>query len=138
MKRLVLLSACIFFAAVASAQNYTNKQFALINYNLKITDAFRSDLKHLDDYIHNLEVHNKKAKDKLKAMMIHHLYYNMTPHLERKLEISILPINSFMQEVKYDDYGYPKASIRRAMRKGDSPYYFKAKVVIDRDRKSVV
>lgn len=131
MKQIVLLAACLITAASLSAQNYTNKQFALIKYDVKITDAFRSDLQNLKDYISNAEVHNKNADDRLKALLIHHLYYNMTPMLEEKIQMSILPINSFMQKIKYDEFGYPRASISKALRKGDSPFYFKVEMVLD-------
>lgn len=131
MKQIVLLAACLITAASLSAQNYTNKQFALIKYDVKITDAFRSDLQNLKDYISNAELHNKNADDRLKALLIHHLYYNMTPMLEEKIQMSILPINSFMQKIKYDEFGYPRASISKALRKGDSPFYFKVEMVLD-------
>lgn len=131
MKKLLLTAACIAIAAGVFAQNYTNKQFALIDYDLKISDIFREDIQHLDSFLESVEVHNKDADDRLKALLIHHLYYNMKPVLERKLEISILPINSFMQRIKYDEFGYPKASISKALRRGDSPFYFKVEINLD-------
>ncbi|MFC2104915.1 hypothetical protein ACFLS4_06145 [Bacteroidota bacterium] len=39
--------------------------------------------------------------------------------------MEILPINTFMRNVKYNDYGYPNTNIRDAIRKGDSRFYFK-------------
>ena len=131
MKKHLLIAICVAIAASVSAQNYTNKQFALIHYNLKITDAFREDIQHLDAYLESAKIHNEDADDRLKAMLIHHLYYNMERVLEKKLEISILPINSFMQQINYDDFGYPKASVRKAIRKGDFPFYFKLKIILD-------
>lgn len=131
MKKHLLIAVCIAIAASVSAQNYTNKHFALIHYNLKITDAFRKDLEHLDAYIESAKVHKEDTDDRLKAMLVHHLYYNMKPVLEREMEISILPVNTFMQQIKYNDFGYPKASIRKAMRKGDFPFYFKLKIILD-------
>jgi len=131
MKKLVLIAVCIAISAGVSAQNYTNKHFALIDYDLKITDAFREDIRGLNSFLETVEVHNKDADDRLKALLIHHLYYNMSPLLERKLEISILPINSFMQRIKYDNFGYPRASISKALRKGDSPFYFKVAITLD-------
>jgi len=131
MKKILLTAACMAIAAGVFAQNYTNKQFALIDYDLKITDVFREDIQHLDAFLESVEVHNEDADDRLKAILIHHLYYNIKPVLERNLEISILPINSFMRSIKYDEYGYPRASISKAMRKGDSPFYFKVEINLD-------
>jgi len=131
MKRLLLIAVFFIIAAGVSAQNYRDKQFSLIDYDLKITNSFREDIQHLEPLLETFEVHNKEADDRLKALLIHHLYYNMVPLLERKLEISILPINSFMQRIKYDEFGYPKASISKALRKGDSPFYFKVRIILD-------
>ncbi len=131
MKKTILTALFLLVTVGIFAQNYANKQFALINYNLKITKEIREDLKPLNSYIESAQVHNKEAKDRLKALIVHHLYYNMTPMLEDSLQISILPINSFMQAVKYDPFGYPKASISKAMREGDSPYYFKVEIKLD-------
>jgi hypothetical protein len=131
MKKIILFAFFFAFAASASAQNYTNKQMALIDYDLKVSKEFREDIQSLQDHIGSAEVHNKDADDRLKALLIHHLYYNMAPRLERELDMSILPINSFMQEVRYDKFGYPRASINRALRKGDSPFYFKLEIALD-------
>lgn len=131
MKKIILTTFFLLVTAGIFAQNYANKQFALINYNLKITKEIREDLKPLNSYIESVEVHNKEAKDRLKALVVHHLYYNMIPMLKDSLQISILPINSFMEAVKYDQFGYPKASISKAMREGNSPYYFKVKIKLD-------
>jgi hypothetical protein len=128
----ILLSMLLICLSVAGfAQNYTNKHMALIHYNLKITDTFRQEVLPLQDYLQSVEVHNEKAEDRLKAVLIHHLYYNLAPQIERQLEVSILPINSFMEAVKYDEYGYPKSSINRALREGDSPFYFKLEVSLE-------
>lgn len=131
MKKILFSALFIFLAAVTLAQNYTNKQMALIHYTLKISETFREEVRPLQGYLQSVEVHNKDADDRLKAVLIHHLYYNLTPQIERQLEVSILPINSFMQAVKYDKFGYPSTSIGRALRKGDSPFYFKLDVTLD-------
>jgi hypothetical protein len=131
MKRIGLFIMFLTMAAGINAQNITNKEFALIDYDLKITDNFREDTKSLKDFYQSAEVHNKESEDKIKAILIHHLYYHLERVLEKKLEISILPINSFMQKVSYDQFGYPKASIGKALRKGSSPFYLKLKVTLD-------
>jgi len=128
MKQILVPVLLLCLAVASFGQNYTNKQMALIHYNLKISETFRQEIRPLGKYLQSVEVHNKKAEDRLKAVLIHHLYYNLAPRIEGQLEISILPINSFMEAVKYDEYGYPKANINRALRKGDSPFYFKLDV----------
>jgi hypothetical protein len=135
MKKLVLFTLLIVLAVGASAQRFANKQFVLIDYELNITDEFREDLNPVKGFYNNAEVHNKEAEDRLKALFIHNLYYTMKRQLERKMELSILPINSFMNEFKYNEFGYPKGSINKAIRKGDFPYYFKVKITFDSQTK---
>ncbi len=131
MKYLLIITLIVFAALNVSAQNFANKQFALIYYELEITDEFRKDMKPVKKFIRKAEVHNKDADDKLKALMVHHFYYHLAEELEKNIEIGIIPISSFTQEVKYDEFGYPKSNINKILRIGDSRFYLKVKIEID-------
>jgi hypothetical protein len=48
--------------------------------------------------------------------------------MEEKLEVDVIPINSFMQEVDYNEFGYPKTHMNKVLRIGDAPFYFKLKI----------
>ncbi len=113
------------------AQKLADKQFSLINYNLDITKKIRSELTELEPFINSIKTYNDPGNDKLKAILVHTIYFTFKEVIERDLEIEILPINTFMRDVKYDDYGYPITSIRRALRKGYSQYYFKIDMKIE-------
>ncbi|MFO8235966.1 MAG: hypothetical protein R6U04_11245 [Bacteroidales bacterium] len=126
-----LIFIFILFNQALNAQNYANKQFALINYNLEISKEFRKDLKPLNSFIKSAEVHNKKAENKLKAILVHHFYYHMKDELEDYLKISILPVNTHMQKVKYDAFGYPNEKINKILRVGDASHYFKIDISLD-------
>jgi hypothetical protein len=131
MKNFIITTLLFVISLNVSAQNFTDKQFALINYELEITDEFRKDMKPLKKFIKKVEVHNKDTDDKLKALMVHHFYYHLAEQLEKHAEIDIIPINTFMQEVKYDEFGYPKSNISKILRIGDSHFYFKLKILVD-------
>src|SRR6056297_3343491 len=132
MKKYIILTLLSVFLAVALyGQNIVNKQFTLLNYDLNLTTEFREDLQNLEPFFNSVEVHNKDSDDRLKAIMIHHIYYHLKENLEEDLEINILPINTFMQKVKYNDFGYPKTHINKALRVGGSRYYFKLDVTFD-------
>ena len=132
MKKYIILTLLSVFLAVALyGQNIVNKQFTLLNYDLNLTTEFREDLQNLEPFFNSVEVHNKDSDDRLKAIMIHHIYYHLQENLEDDLEINILPINTFMQKVKYNDFGYPKTHINKALRVGGSRYYFKLDVTFD-------
>lgn len=124
--RRVLITA-IFLVMVSSlfSQNIANKQFSLISYDLTISKDVTQELADLNSFIDNIKTYNDPGNDKLRAIFEHIIYFTLTDQLENELEMEILPINTFMREVKYDDYGYPKATIREALRKGGSKYYFK-------------
>lgn len=131
MKRILTVFILILIASSAFSQNITNKQFALIHYELNISDEFRKDLKPIKRFIKNAEVHNKDADDKLKAILIHHMYYHLKDRFQDELDIHIIPINTFVNEVKYNEFGYPKTNISKALRIGSTPFYFKVKIHLE-------
>ncbi|MFP4023556.1 MAG: hypothetical protein ACLFVR_03440 [Thiohalospira sp.] len=131
VKKYLILSILLVSWYSIDAQNLANKQFSLINYNLDISKEIRSELSELDPLINSIKTYNDPGNDKIKAILIHTIYFTFKEVIERDLEIEILPINTFMRDVKYDDYGYPETSIRRALRKGYSQYYFKIDVKIE-------
>ncbi len=124
-KRFVLFFLVLFISISISAQNIKNKQFALFSYNFSISNDFVEELVELESYIDNIKTYNDPGNEKLKAILVHIIYYNLKEKLGQELEMEILPINTFMREVKYDDYGYPNSNIREALRKGDSRFYFR-------------
>ena len=129
MKRLTLFILVLLLGAKwGTSQNITNKQFALIKYECQISDEFRKDLKPLKKFIKKAEIRTKHQKDKLQAIMVHHLYYHLKDRFQRELDIDIIPRNTFTGDVKYNDYGYPKARISKAMRIGSAPFYFKVHI----------
>ncbi|HAN18185.1 MAG: hypothetical protein A2X13_07620 [Bacteroidetes bacterium GWC2_33_15] len=113
------------------SQKIAYKQFSLVNYDLKISDEFRAEISGLDSYINSIKVYNEQKNDKLKSVLVHTIYFTIKEELEKQLKIDILPANTFLNKVKYDDFGYPLSNIREAMRKGDSPYYIKIAVNIE-------
>lgn len=130
-KRYLLLVIITLLATVTFAQKVKNKQFTLISYNLNISKDFEEELSGLESFIDNIKTYNDAGNEKLKAILVHVIYYKLKEDFEDELEMEILPINTFMRNVKYDDFGYPNASIREALRKGDSKFYFKIDVNLE-------
>lgn len=131
IKRSTLFFIIALLVTSINAQNIKNKQFALFNYNLNISKDFIEEIADLESFIDNIKTYNDPGNDKLNAILVHVIYYNLKDKLTQELEIEILPINTFMREVKYDDYGYPNTNIRDAIRKGDSRYYFKLEAQLE-------
>ncbi|MCB2195895.1 MAG: hypothetical protein KQH79_08540 [Bacteroidetes bacterium] len=121
----IIVVLFLFFIGSATGQNIKNKQFTLISYNLTVDKGFADEISSLEPFIETIKTYNDPGNEKLKAILVHIIYYTLKENLEKELEIEILPINTFMREVDYDDYGYPDANIRTALRKGDSRFYFK-------------
>lgn len=127
-KRLILFFLITLLVTNLSAQYIKNKQFTLFNYNLSVSKDFVEEIAELESFVDDIKTYNDPGNDKLNAILVHIIYYNLKDKLAQELEIEILPINTFMREVKYDDYGYPNTKIRDAIQKGDSKYYFKVEV----------
>jgi hypothetical protein len=125
IKRFILFVTFSMLVSGVFAQNIRNKQFALIDYDLTISNDFAAEISSLEPYIESIKTYNDPGNEKLKAILVHIIYFNLKEGLENELGIEILPINTFMRNVKYDDYGYPNSNIREALRKGDSRFYFK-------------
>lgn len=130
-KRLVLFFLTVLFVTNISAQNIKNKQFSLYSYDLNISKDFVEEIADLESFIDGIKTYNDPGNDKLDAILVHLIYYNLKDRLSQELEIEILPINTFMREVKYDDYGYPNTNVRDAIQKGDSKYYFKVEAQLE-------
>ncbi len=130
IKKGLITVLVLFFAVSLFSQNIRNKQFSLISYDLAISKDFAEEISGLNSFIENIKTYNDPGNDKLRAILEHTIYYTLKDKLENELEIEILPVNTFMREVKYDDYGYPKTTIREALRKGGSKFYFKVDVSI--------
>ncbi len=123
-KRYYLIILLLLSTIALNAQNIRNKQFSLFSYKLSVSNDFAEEILELEPFIDNIKTYNDPGNEKLKAILIHIIYYNLKEKLEEELEMEILPINTFMRNVKYDDYGYPDANIRQALRKGNSRFYF--------------
>jgi len=123
---LLMLITCSSYS-----QKIKNKQFSLIGYDLTIAKEFTEELSSLEPFIKSIKTYNDPGNDKLRAILIHIIYYSFYDKLKEQLEVEILPVNTFQRKVKYDDYGYPKTSAREAIRLGGSKYYFKLDVAIN-------
>lgn len=128
--KFIIVVLLIFLIGSATGQNIKNKQFTLFSYNLTIDKDFAEEISTLEPFIETIKTYNDPGNEKLKAVLVHIIYYTLKENLEKELEIEILPINTFMREVDYDDYGYPDANIRTALRKGDSRFYFKVEATL--------
>lgn len=127
----------ILSLSTLQAQKIANKQFSLISYDLSISSDLADELKDLDSYIKSIKVYNTPEGDKLKAVFIHNIFYTITDELKHDLSIDILPVNAFLNKIKYDIYGYPQTGIQDAIRKGNSAYYFKIQVKLESNTKKL-
>ena len=130
-KRIFLFVVLLAFATNLFSQNVANKQFTLLNYDLSISKELTQELTSLESYIEGIKTYNDPGNNKLEAILVHTIYYTLKEQFEEQLKMIILPINSFLNKVKYNDYGYPKTNIRTALKKGYSKFYFKINVNIE-------
>lgn len=131
MKYLSTLLIVFMLLSTSTAKDYKDKQFGLFRYELNISKDFEKEMKPLKDYIEGIELPTEPKKEKLQAVLIHHIYYHIEERLEAEVEFDILPVNSFLDEVKYNDFGYPESSINEVIRLGYSQYFFRLDVSIE-------
>lgn len=130
-KRFLLIIPILFLSTLVFAQKIANKQFSLIDYNLSISENFVKELSSLESYIDGIKTYNDPGNNKLEAIFVHVIYFTLKEKFEEQLKVEILPINTFLRKIKYDDYGYPETNMRAALKIGYSKYYFKVDAVIE-------
>lgn len=125
---LVVLFVGMAFTKQAISQNLTGQNAALFDYDCIFTDGFIEKARQTEEHIRPL---SSFGDDKLKGCLVHNTFYAIKAKLEEDKQFAILPPNSFQDKVNYDDYGYPKATIQRAIKKSDSKYFIKLYVLYD-------
>jgi len=130
-KKILFIVLISLITASLYSQKVANKQFSLIDYDLTITKDVVQELSSLESYVDGIKTYNDPGNNKLEAIFVHIIYFTLKEKFEEELEMEILPINTFLRKVKYDDYGYPKTTIRDAMKKGYSKYYFRFNAKIE-------
>lgn len=130
-KNIFLIILVSFLINTSYGQKLENKQFTLLSYNLNISDDITDELSELESYVDGIKTYNDPGNNKLEAIFVHIIYFTLKEKMEEQLGVEILPINTFLRKVKYDDYGYPKTNIRTALKKGYSKYYFKVDAKVE-------
>jgi len=122
------ISLVVFVFALSfplKAQRLLNKEICLFNYDVHLSSELANAMAPLKRYIDANDYYNQKGTDLIKASIMNRTYSKLTRLLETNVECYILPVNSFGKRFKYNNYNYPKGTIKKAMRHGISKYYFK-------------
>ncbi|HPF93424.1 MAG TPA: hypothetical protein PLV65_05795 [Tenuifilaceae bacterium] len=130
MKKIgIILSLAILLGLTSklSAQNYSNKQLALISYEYNIHQNIKPQF---DEFAYLFPEPKEKKADKTTGLLKEKTWYLLKERLEEGTGMYILPLNAHGNDFKYDAYGFPEMNINRAIRKGNSKYYIKIDVTI--------
>lgn len=122
---LTLILVC--FSTILTAQNYTNKQLALISYNYTVLQNIKPQF---DEFSHLFSGIGGPKVDKVISALKTNSWILLKERLEEETGMYILPIDAHGREFTYDEYGFPNMSINKALRKGSSPFYIKIAVTI--------
>jgi hypothetical protein len=132
MKKLKTIALLLIFVQMSlMARSYFNKEFAIFYYNVSISRDFRREIKGLESYINSIPGYNKKGQEKLLGRIYELTYTYLEEKLEKQYEMNILPINSFTNNVEYNEYLFPVTQIQRARKYGNSNYYLKINIDIE-------
>lgn len=113
------------------AQRYSNKEFALFEYNVMVTEEIKAKLEPVKEELDKRNFYKNNDQDKLVGRVKDMSYAYFTRNASKELNYYILPINSFTDKFNYDPYNYPEGNIKRAIKYGASDYYFKLDLMID-------
>lgn len=126
-KRIMLILVLLGFSVSLTAQNYRNKQLALISYSYNIHQNIKPQL---DEFAYLFPDAQESKADKTIATLKNNSWQILKERLEEETSMYILPITAHGNDFKYDEYGFPDMSINRALRKGNSRYYIRVSVTI--------
>lgn len=113
-----------------SGQKFAKSQFTLFNYSLELNEKVKAELSKYESYI---KYKTDKDQDKLEAILYHSVYDVVSKEITDSLGVFILPVNSMSTSAKYNDYGYPQIGIQKALKLGNTKYFFKLIALIDLD-----
>ena len=126
-KKIILVLVLLGFSVSLTAQNYRNKQLALISYSYNIHPNIKPQL---DEFTYLLPDLQEPKTDKTIAILKNNSWQILKERLEEETNMYILPITAHGKDFKYDEYGYPNMTINRALRKGNARYYIRVSIAI--------
>lgn len=130
MKRLTIIIGLILIMGSpfkVLSQKYRNKEISLIQLNVTIQPEIKRHLELLEGSFPDLK--NEKA-DKIIGKIKEQVWGVLQDKLQSDIGMTIMPLNTFGDDIAYDLYGFPDASVSKAQKKGASKYYMKVDVNI--------
>ncbi len=122
-KKLFFLGILILSLANSYAQKTArNAQVSLFSYEYTLSDVFSEQFKTLSNYF---DINNKDAALASEAILARNVFEEIKQSLEKVYGLYVLPENSFQDDAKYDANGYPQILIQKAIREGNTKFFFK-------------
>ncbi len=113
-------------------RKYINKQFTPYLYEVSISKNFSEAISPLNFFIKSsIKGYNNRKQEKLLGRIYDITYTLIEERLENDCQIDILPVNTFQDKIKYNEYKYPDASIKKAQRISYTNFYFKIEIEMD-------
>lgn len=128
-RKLFLISIVIFFCASGFAQKTArNAQVSLFSYDYTFSADFIDKFKALSS---NFSINKKDPKLAAEAILARNVFEEIKSSLDKVYGLFVLPENSFLDAAKYDDNGYPQILIQKAIREGNTKFFFKISTRFD-------
>lgn len=130
MKKLLLFITIVLwicYPKIGISQKYRNKEISLISFSVSLHPEIKA-------YLEKLQSHIKPCKnpksDKIICIIKEQTWFSFSDKLQSEVGMIILPLNTYGDNFDYDVYGFPDASINKAIKKGESKYYMKLELFI--------
>lgn len=122
MKKLAIISTLLIACSLkALCYDFTNKEMALIGYNLTLSTKAKA----------LIEKHNPSIFATPKSeTKFWYLCYNSVESYMKMKGINAFPYQCFDKKASYDSYGFPKIAVASAVKTGISKFYYKLDIDI--------
>lgn len=128
-KKLLFIGFFIIFCMSVFAQKTArNAQVSLFSYDYTFSEDFMDKFKALSA---NFSINKKDPKLAAEAILARNVFEEIKSSLDKVYGLFVLPENSFLDAAKYDDNGYPQILIQKAIREGNTKFFFKISTRFD-------
>lgn len=127
-KSILLIMFLSIVLQLQAQKTVRNAQITLFSYDYSFSSAFMDNFNKLSS---NFTFKGNGKQNPAETILARNIYDVVKEQLSKVYNLSALPENSFQNDVKYDENGFPQILIQKAIKEGTTRFYFKVIASID-------